>query len=117
MRQLKISKQITNRESESLDKYLQEIGKVDLISADEEVKLAKRIREGDQLVVPFDEALLDLLLRCRDHCMAKPLSQVHGHQGNNLHGLARTGWLLDQDVFGSAADIGHQSHLVGPELL
>src|SRR6476619_1892155 len=48
MRQLKISKQITNRESQSLDKYLQEIGKVDLISADEEVKLAKRIREGDQ---------------------------------------------------------------------
>jgi RNA polymerase primary sigma factor len=51
MRQLKISKQITNRESESLDKYLQEIGKVDLISADEEVKLAKRIREGDQLAL------------------------------------------------------------------
>jgi RNA polymerase primary sigma factor len=48
MRQLKISKQITNRESESLDKYLQEIGKVDLISAEVEVELAKRIREGDQ---------------------------------------------------------------------
>src|SRR6478752_1734137 len=48
MRQLKISKQITNRESQSLDKYLQEIGKVDLISADAEVELAKRIREGDQ---------------------------------------------------------------------
>jgi RNA polymerase primary sigma factor len=48
MRQLKISKQITNRESQSLDKYLQEIGKVDLISAEMEVELAKRIREGDQ---------------------------------------------------------------------
>src|ERR671913_675949 len=48
MRQLKISKQITNRESQSLDKYLQEIGKVDLISAEVEVDLAKRIREGDQ---------------------------------------------------------------------
>lgn len=47
MRQLKIVKQITNRESQSLDKYLQEIGKVDLISADMEVELAKRIREGD----------------------------------------------------------------------
>jgi RNA polymerase primary sigma factor len=48
MRSLKIAKQITNRESQSLDKYLQEIGKVGLISADEEVKLAQRIREGDQ---------------------------------------------------------------------
>jgi RNA polymerase primary sigma factor len=48
MRQLKISKQITNRESQSLDKYLQEIGKVDLITAEVEVELAKRIREGDQ---------------------------------------------------------------------
>src|SRR5687768_199999 len=48
MRQLKISKQITNRETESLDKYLQEIGKVDLITMDVEVELARRIREGDQ---------------------------------------------------------------------
>lgn len=51
MRQLKISKQITNRESESLDKYLQEIGRVDLITADQEVELAKRIREGDQMAL------------------------------------------------------------------
>ncbi len=48
MRQLKISKQITNRESQSLDKYLQEIGKVDLLTPDEEVILAQRIRDGDQ---------------------------------------------------------------------
>src|SRR5215212_4513171 len=48
MRQLKISKSITNRESESLEKYLQEIGKVDLITPEEEVKLAIRIRQGDQ---------------------------------------------------------------------
>ncbi len=51
MRQLKIVKQITNRESQSLDKYLQEIGKVDLITSDEEVKLAQRIREGDQMAL------------------------------------------------------------------
>jgi RNA polymerase primary sigma factor len=51
MRQLKISKQITNRESQSLDKYLQEIGKVDLITSDVEVELAKRIREGDQIAL------------------------------------------------------------------
>jgi RNA polymerase primary sigma factor len=48
MRQLKIFKQITNRETQSLDKYLQEIGKIDLITADEEVRLAQRIKEGDQ---------------------------------------------------------------------
>ncbi|HET8839255.1 MAG TPA: RNA polymerase sigma factor RpoD/SigA [Flavobacteriaceae bacterium] len=48
MRQLKITKQVTNRESVSLDKYLQDIGKVDLITAEEEVELAQRIRQGDQ---------------------------------------------------------------------
>jgi len=47
MRQLKITKQVTNRETASLDKYLQEIGKVDLITAEEEVELAQRIRAGD----------------------------------------------------------------------
>ena len=47
MRQLKITKQVTNRETASLDKYLQEIGRVDLITADEEVELAQRIKAGD----------------------------------------------------------------------
>jgi RNA polymerase primary sigma factor len=51
MRQLKITKQVTNRETASLDKYLQEIGKVDLITADEEVELAQRIRAGDQVAL------------------------------------------------------------------
>lgn len=48
MRQLKITKSITNRESASLDKYLQEIGKEDLITVEEEVELTQRIRKGDQ---------------------------------------------------------------------
>lgn len=48
MRQLKITKSITNRESQSIERYLQEIGKVDLLTAEEEVDLARRIRQGDQ---------------------------------------------------------------------
>jgi RNA polymerase primary sigma factor len=51
MRQLKIAKQVTNRETASLDKYLQEIGRVDLISADEEVELARRIKNGDRVAL------------------------------------------------------------------
>jgi F-type H+-transporting ATPase subunit alpha len=65
MRQLKISKQFTNRESKSLDKYLNEISKVPMIDAQEEVELARRIREGDQvkrtgriMEVPVGDALL-----------------------------------------------------------
>ncbi|MDE7148534.1 MAG: RNA polymerase subunit sigma, partial [Duncaniella sp.] len=48
MRQLKITKSITNRESASLDKFLQEIGREELISVEEEVELAQRIHQGDQ---------------------------------------------------------------------
>ena len=51
MRQLKITKSITNRESQSLEKYLQEIGKVDLLTPEEEVDLAQRIKKGDQLAL------------------------------------------------------------------
>lgn len=51
MRQLKITKQITSRDTKSLDRYLQEIGKIDLITADEEVELAIRIREGDDIAL------------------------------------------------------------------
>ncbi|MBP7507280.1 MAG: RNA polymerase subunit sigma, partial [Prolixibacteraceae bacterium] len=48
MRQLKITKQVTNRETLSLDKYLHEIGKVELLSPDKEVELAKRIKKDDR---------------------------------------------------------------------
>ena len=48
MRQLKIIKQVTNRETASLDKYLHEIGKVDLLTPDKEVELAKRIKKNDR---------------------------------------------------------------------
>ena len=51
MRQLKIAKQVTNRETDSLNKYLQDIGKVDLITADEEVELARKIRQGDRVAL------------------------------------------------------------------
>lgn len=51
MRQLKISKSITNRETASLDKYLQDIGKEEMITPDEEVELAKRIKQGDQIAL------------------------------------------------------------------
>ncbi|MFL2571104.1 MAG: RNA polymerase sigma factor RpoD/SigA [Parvicellaceae bacterium] len=51
MRQLKITKSITNRESQSLDKYLQEIGREDLITAEQEVELAQRIKQGDQVAL------------------------------------------------------------------
>ncbi len=51
MRQLKITKSITNRESQSVEKYLQDIAKVDLITAEEEVVLAQKIRDGDQVAL------------------------------------------------------------------
>ena len=60
MRQLKITKQITNRDTKSLEKYFQEISKIDLITADEEVELARRIRDGDQLAI---ETLVNANLR------------------------------------------------------
>src|SRR5512135_739076 len=57
---VKISKQYTNRESQSLDKYLQEIGKVDLLKSDEEIELARRIKKGDKQAL---EALTKANLR------------------------------------------------------
>ncbi len=83
MRQLKISKQITNRESQSLDKYLQEIGKVDLLTPDEEVELAKRIKEGDQIAL---EKLTNANLR-----FVVSVAKQYQNQGLSLGDLINEG--------------------------
>lgn len=83
MRQLKISKQVTNRETASLDKYLQEIGRVDLITADEEVELAKRIRAGDNLTL---EKLTKANLR-----FVVSVSKQYQNQGLSLPDLINEG--------------------------
>lgn len=83
MRQLKITKQITNRETASLDKYLQEIGKVDLITADEEVELARKIKEGDALAL---EKLTKANLR-----FVVSVSKQYQNQGLSLPDLINEG--------------------------
>ncbi len=83
MRQLKITKQVTNRETASLDKYLQEIGKVDLITADEEVELAQRIKAGDHLAL---EELTKANLR-----FVVSVSKQYQNQGLTLPDLINEG--------------------------
>src|SRR6056297_2465002 len=83
MRQLKITKQVTNRETASLDKYLQEIGKVDLITADEEVELAQRIKAGDQVAL---EKLTKANLR-----FVVSVSKQYQNQGLTLPDLINEG--------------------------
>jgi RNA polymerase primary sigma factor len=83
MRQLKISKQVTNRETASLDKYLQEIGRVELITAEEEVELAKRIRAGDQAAL---EKLTKANLR-----FVVSVSKQYQNQGLTLPDLINEG--------------------------
>ncbi|MFA5780891.1 MAG: sigma-70 family RNA polymerase sigma factor [Bacteroidales bacterium] len=83
MRQLKITKQVTNRETASLDKYLQEIGKVNLITAEEEVALAQRIRQGDQVAL---EKLTKANLR-----FVVSVSKQYQNQGLSLPDLINEG--------------------------
>ncbi|HUR65635.1 MAG TPA: RNA polymerase sigma factor RpoD/SigA [Chitinophagaceae bacterium] len=83
MRQLKITKSITNRESQSLEKYLQEIGKVELITPEEEVKLATRIKQGDQLA-------LDRLTRANLRFVVSVAKQYQ-NQGLSLPDLINEG--------------------------
>ncbi len=83
MRQLKITKSITNRESQSLEKYLQEIGKVELITPEEEVKLAKRIKQGDQ-------SALDKLTKANLRFVVS-VSKQYQNQGLSLPDLINEG--------------------------
>ncbi len=83
MRQLKISKSITNRESQSLEKYLQEIGRVELLSAEEEVRLAVLIRKGDQ-------AALDRLTKANLRFVVSVAKQYQ-NQGLTLPDLINEG--------------------------
>lgn len=83
MRQLKISKQVTNRETASLDKYLQEIGRVDLITAEEEVDLAKKIKAGDAAAL---EKLTKANLR-----FVVSVSKQYQNQGLSLPDLINEG--------------------------
>ncbi len=83
MRQLKITKQITNRENRSLEKYLQEIGAVSLITADEEVELAVRIRQGDRQAL---ERLVNANLR-----FVVSVSKQYQNQGLTLGDLINEG--------------------------
>jgi len=83
MRQLKITKQVTNRETASLDKYLQEIGKVDLITAEQEVELARRIKQGDRIAL---EKLTKANLR-----FVVSVSKQYQNQGLSLPDLINEG--------------------------
>ncbi|MBK9290572.1 MAG: sigma-70 family RNA polymerase sigma factor [Bacteroidetes bacterium] len=83
MRQLKITKQVTNRETASLDKYLQEIGKVELITAEEEVELARRIKQGDRAAL---EKLTKANLR-----FVVSVSKQYQNQGLSLPDLINEG--------------------------
>ncbi len=83
MRQLKITKQVTNRETASLDKYLQEIGRVELITAEEEVALAQKIRAGDQYAL---EKLTKANLR-----FVVSVSKQYQNQGLSLPDLINEG--------------------------
>jgi RNA polymerase primary sigma factor len=83
MRQLKIAKQVTNRESKSLDKYLQDISKIDLITAEEEVELAQRIKRGDQRAL---EKLVNANLR-----FVVSVAKQYQNQGLTLPDLINEG--------------------------
>lgn len=96
MRQLKIIKQITNRESESLDRYLNEIGRLDLITAEVEVELAKKIREGDPIALEkLTKANLRFVVSVAKQYQNKGLSLNDLINEGNL-GLIKAGQKFDE---------------------
>ena len=101
MRQLKIIKSITNRESASLEKYLQEIGRQDLLSAEEEVELAQRIHQGDQ-------AALDRLVTANLRFVVSVAKQYQ-NQGVSLSDLINEG---NMGLIKAAQNIAEDSNLV-----
>jgi len=90
MRQLKITKSITNRDSASLDKYLQEIGREELITAEDEVELARKIKQGDQRAL---EKLVKANLR-----FVVSVSKQYQNQGLTLPDL-----IMSTDFFTSSS--------------
>jgi RNA polymerase primary sigma factor len=96
MRQLKITKSITNRESASLDKYLQEIGKEEMITVEEEVELAQRIKKGDQAALEkLTRANLRFVVSVAKQYQNKGLSLPDLINEGNL-GLIRAGQKFDE---------------------
>ena len=111
MRQLKITKSITNRESASLDKYLQEIGRQELITADEEVELAGRIRAGGKMGEAAKERLVKANLR-----FVVSVAKQYQNQGLSLPDLIDEGNLglikaADKFDYPDAHTVPWRSHL------
>ena len=111
MRQLKITKSITNRESASLDKYLQEIGREDLITVEEEVELAQRIRKGDR-------AALEKLTRANLRFVVSVAKQYQNqglslpdliNEGNRFKFISYAVWWIRQSILQALAE---QSRIV-----
>ena len=114
MRQLKIQKSITNRSSEALDKYLVEIGRAPLISIDEEIELAQKIRKGGREAEKAKEKLVTANLR-----FVVSVAKQYQHQGLTLTDLIDWGTgkqggalLPASDCFGRRPDaVGAEDHL------
>ena len=106
MRQLKITKSITNRESASLDKYLQEIGREDLITVEEEVELAQRIRKGDRVALEkLTRANLRFVVSVAKQYQNQGLSLPdlinEGNLGNSWIQVYQLRRLVDSSVYSS----------------
>ena len=114
MRQLKITKSITNRESASLDKYLQEIGREDLITVEEEVELAQRIRKGDRIALEkLTRANLRFVVSVAKQYQNQGLSLPdlinEGNLGRGFKFISYAVWWIRQSILQALAE---QSRIV-----